>query len=71
MDYHCISCKELLFIFIFHFWVSFKATPVAYGSSQAKGLIRAVATKLCHSHSNAGSEPCLRPIPQLMAMPHP
>ena len=28
-----------------------------YGGSQARGLIGAVAVGLCHSHSNAGSEP--------------
>ena len=33
--------------------------PEAYGGSQARGLIGAVAAGLCHSHSNAGSEPHL------------
>ena len=47
------------------------ATLVAYGGSQAKGSIGAVATGLCQSHSNAGSEPCLQPTPQLMAKPDP
>ena len=37
----------------------FRATPKAYGSSQARGPIRAVATGLHHAHSNAGSEPHL------------
>ena len=41
---------------------------MAYGCSQARGLIGAVAAGLCHSHSNTGSEPCLRPTPQLIAM---
>jgi len=40
---------------------------VAYGVSQARGLIGAVATDLCHSHSNARSEPCPRPTPRLIA----
>ena len=31
------------------------ATPTAYGGSQARGLIGAVATSLHHSHSNARS----------------
>ena len=31
------------------------AAPMAYGSSQAGGLIGAVATGLPQSHSNAGS----------------
>ena len=45
------------------------AVPVAYGSSQARSQIRAGAAGLYHSHSNMGSEPCLQPIPQLMAVP--
>ena len=44
----------------------FRATPAAYGGSQARGLIRAVATSLRHSHSNARSEPHLQPTPQLI-----
>ena len=35
------------------------AAPAAYGGSQARGLIGTVATSLCQSHSNAGSEPHL------------
>ena len=46
----------------------FRAVPVAYGSSQASGWIRAVAAGLRHSHSNAGSETCLPPTPQLLEM---
>ena len=30
------------------------AAPAAYGDSQARGPIGAVATSLCHSHSNVG-----------------
>ena len=45
----------------------FRAAPVAYGSSQAKSQIRAAGASLCHSHSNARSEPCLRPTTQLTA----
>ena len=41
----------------------------AYGRSQARGVIGGTAAGLCHS--NAGPEPCLQPIPQLMAMPDP
>ena len=33
--------------------------PTAYGLSQARGLIRAVAAGLHHSQSNVGSEPRL------------
>ena len=44
------------------------AAPAAYGSSQARGLIGAVAAGHSHSHSNAGSKQHLRPTPQFMAM---
>ena len=49
----------------------FRAPPTAYGGSQARGLIRAIATGLHHSHSNSGSKPCLQPTPQLRATPDP
>ena len=42
---------------------------MAYGDSQARGQIGAVATSLCQSHSNAGSEPHLQPTAQLTATP--
>ena len=44
---------------------------MAYGSSQARDRIRATAVSLHHSHSNVGSKPHLRPIPQLTATPDP
>ena len=53
---------------IFFFFVFSRAVPMAYGGSQARGLIRAVAASLCQSHSSVGSEPRLWPTPQLMAM---
>ena len=56
-----------LFLF-FAFFFFFRATPSAYVSSQARCWIRAIATGLYHSHSNMGSEPRLRPVPQLRAM---
>ena len=49
----------------------FRATPVACGSSQARGRIRAAADSLGHSQGNVGSEPHLQPTPQLMATPDP
>ena len=49
----------------------FKAAPEVYGGSQARGRIRAAAAGRHHRHSNARSEPCLQPTPQLMAMPDP
>ena len=48
----------------------FQSTPTAYGSSQARGPIRATAAGICHSHK-ARSEPCLQPTPQPAAMPDP
>ena len=41
---------------------------MAYGGSQARGLIRAVPTSVYHSHSNVGSKLCLQPTLQLTAM---
>ena len=46
-----------------------RAAPVAYGGSQARGLIQAIAASLHQRHSNSGSEPHLQPTPQLTAMP--
>ena len=42
------------------------ALLVAYGRSQARGQIRAVAVKLCHSHSSTRTEMHLQPTPQLI-----
>ena len=42
-----------------------------YGSSQARSQIGAAAASLYHSHNNAGSEPHMRPIPQIAATPDP
>ena len=46
---------HLFCFFPFFVFCLFRATPTAYGGSQARGLIGAVATGLHHSHSNAGS----------------
>ena len=43
-------------IIVFFVFCLFRATPMAYGSSQARGQIGAVAAGLRQSHSNAGSE---------------
>ena len=59
---------QLIFFF---FFCLFRAASVAYGGSQARDLIGAVAAGLCHSHTNARCEPCLQPTPQLMASPDP
>ena len=42
---------------------------MAYGGSQSRGLIGAVAAGLHQSHSNGGSEPRLQPTPQFRATP--
>ena len=57
--------------FIFLSFYLFRAIPVAYGGSQARGLIGAVAAGLHHSHSNVVSELRQRPTPQLTATPDP
>ena len=55
---------SLPLILLSHFFFFFlRATFVAYGGSQARGPFGAIATSLCQSHSNAGSEPCLTAIP--------
>ena len=59
---------SFLFLFSsFFFPLLFKAVLVAYGSSQLRGPIGVASLH----HSNAGSEPCLQPTPQLMATPDP
>ena len=60
---HSFNFFVCLFVFAF--------SGAAYGGSQARGRIGAVATGLCQSHSNSGSEPHLRPTPQLIAMHDP
>ena len=63
-----VELHELFIYFVFFFFFVFsRAAPVVYGGSQARGPIGAVAAGLHHSHSNTGSEPCLRPTPQLTA----
>ena len=54
----------LIFIFVFF-------CPIAYGGSQARGLIGATAASLHQSHSNTRSELGLRLTPQLTATADP
>ena len=61
-------CVCIIYTFFFFF---FRALLMAYRGSQARGRLGAVAAGLHHSHSSAGSEPHLRPTPQLMATPDP
>ena len=78
--YHALGLEELIlsfffFLFFFFFVVVVVAiswaAPAAYGGSQARGPVGAVATGLRQSHSNAGSELRLQPTPQLTATPDP
>jgi len=67
-----ITPPAWFFVFCFLSFCHFSwAAPGAYGGSQARGWIGAVATGLCQSHSNTGSKPHLRSIPQLRATPDP
>ena len=60
------SSHELQFLsFFFLSFCPVRAALAAYGGSQARGLVGAVAASLRQSHSSAGSEPRLRPTPQL------
>ena len=67
-----LTFKIFIYLFIFNFLIFvfclFRATPAAYGGSQAKGRIGAIAASLCHRYSNARSKPHLLPTPQLTAM---
>ena len=60
-----LFCMSFFLFFFFFVFCLFKAAPEAYGGSQARDLIGAVAAG--HSHSKAISEPPLGPTPQLTA----
>ena len=63
--------KHMVILFLFIYFLLFRAAPMAYGSFQARGWIRATdAASLYHSR-NAGSKPHMWPTPQLMATPDP
>ena len=63
--------NAFIYLFIYSLILLFRAEPVAYGGSQARGLIGAIAASLHYSYSNARSKLHLQPTPQLMAMPDP
>ena len=89
----CLLGYDLFFFLSFSFFFFFVvvvaiswAAPAAYGGSQARGRIRAVAaglhrstatrdpSRICdlhHNHRCAGSEPHLQSTPQLTATPDP
>ena len=48
-----------IFFFLSFVFCPFRAAPVAYGGSRARGLIGAVAAGLHQSHNNARSKPRL------------
>ena len=48
-----------LLIATFFFFFLFRAAPMAYGNSQARGRIGAAAAGLDHSHRNVRSDPHL------------
>ena len=65
---HSVRCPFILFVLLFFFFAffclfvfTFYAAPVAYGSSQARGWIRATAASLHHSQNSTSSKLCLRP----------
>ena len=71
--YVCPDCERSgalgemwVFVFVLVFAFS-RAAPVAYGGSQARGRIGAVAAGLRQSHSNTRPELRLQPAPQLTA----
>ena len=57
----CMSVllSVMLYLHFFFFFAFYRATPKAYGSSQASGHIEAMAADLRYSHGNTGSEPRL------------
>ena len=73
MEYYSAIKRNMVLSFFsfFFFFCLFRAALAAYGGSQARGQIRAVAAGHSHSHSNAGTKPHLQPTPQLTAMQDP
>ena len=63
--------EEVTVFFFFCLFAISGAAPAAYGGSQARGRIGAIAAGLCQSHSKVGSELCLQPTPQLTTTPDP
>ena len=63
------SLEGVLFDFVYflfiYFFVFFRAAPEACVGSQARASNRSCGRWPTPQHSNAGSEPCLRPTPQL------
>ena len=66
LAYLSFSCPQVFTVvftgFSFFIFCLFQAIPMAYGGSQARGLIRAVATGLHHTHSNTNLR-CICDLP--------
>ena len=60
---HCTTAGTPVPLFFFFFCL-YRAAPLAYGGSQARGWIGAIASGLHHSHNNTRSEPHLWPVSQ-------
>ena len=68
---HVCWMKERIFFcfgFCFYLFAFSRAAPVAYGGSQARGQIGAVAAIVYQSHSNMGSEPGLQSSVSLLTV---
>ena len=71
IKYMCVYIYIYIYIVLNYFpflFSFFRATPVAYGSSQVRGQVRAAIASLHHSHSNTGSKLRLGRMPELAAM---
>ena len=62
-----LATKDTYSVLFYLFFFFFTATPVVYGSSQARDRIRPAAAG--PRHSNSGSERHLCPMLQLVAAP--
>ena len=73
-DMYLYLLNNVVFLFFCLFvclFLLFRATPMAYGGSQARGLIGAVAASQRQSHRNTRSKPYLQPTLQLPTTPDP
>ena len=68
---HDMHTQWNIICFLFCFVSLFRAEATAYGGSQARGRIGAVASDLCHSHSKTGSEPGMQPTSEFTATSDP
>ena len=66
-----VQSRGSLFVLFFGLLAFSRAAPEAYGGSQARDRMGAVAAGLHQNHSNSGSEPRLQPTPQLTSTPDP